>query len=182
MLGSIIEFAAALSFTIISAPLGNWAVGKPAQRSLYLGLSSGAMADLWLASSLVVLLWRHRTGFRRTDSLLRLLILYCVNTALITSLCEIASLITFTIMPNNFIYYALFTLLPKLLFNSLLATYNARRGMREMAHGSNSLISIPSANAVNGRTVNLGIDTSPQTIDIRAQKSIKSGHGASTQT
>ncbi|OCH90034.1 hypothetical protein OBBRIDRAFT_835316 [Obba rivulosa] len=113
---------------------------------LYIGLASGAVADVLLASSLVVLLWRKRTGFARTDSLVRVLMLYTINSGVLTSVCAIMCFVTFTIMPNNFIYYALFMVLPKLLLNSLLASYNARRDMREAAYPTGDLVTIPLTN------------------------------------
>jgi len=87
----------------------------------------GAAADLFIAGMLCSLLNVSRTGFRRSDAIINRLILFTVNTGLLTSLCALASLISILAAPNTYIYIAFFFCLGRLYTNSLLASLNARK-------------------------------------------------------
>ena len=52
-----------------------------------------AVADSVIAISLVVLLHRTRSGFRRSDSTINRLIVFTINTGLVTSVCAILGLV-----------------------------------------------------------------------------------------
>ncbi|EMD31251.1 hypothetical protein CERSUDRAFT_119952 [Gelatoporia subvermispora B] len=108
--------------------------------TFYWGTAAGFLSDLWLAACLIVLFRNSRTGFRSTDSVLHVLMVYCINTTLVTTLCELATLITFALMPNTSVDYIFYLLSPKLLLNALLATYNARQDMRKLAHAQVPLV------------------------------------------
>ncbi|KAL7284207.1 hypothetical protein ACG7TL_001489 [Trametes sanguinea] len=108
---------------------------------LYTSLGAGVVADILIAASMCVLLAKRQTGFARTDSMVRVLILYSVNTGALTSLCALLCLITYATMPDNFVFIGVYFVLPKLFLNSLLATLNARRPLREA--GSGPMLSIP---------------------------------------
>ncbi|KAI0635133.1 hypothetical protein C8Q77DRAFT_682550 [Trametes polyzona] len=107
---------------------------------LYLSLGTGVAADVLIAASMCALLAQRRTGFSRTDSMVRVLILYSINTGALTSLCALLCLVSYATMPNNFVFIAFYFVLPKLFLNSLLATLNARRPLRE---ANASMMSIP---------------------------------------
>ncbi|CCM02694.1 uncharacterized protein FIBRA_04800 [Fibroporia radiculosa] len=130
---------------------------KPAEFSyyLYFGLGSSAFADVLITAFLCVLLSRHRTGIASTNSVINLLMLYSINTGLLTSLCALLALLLFACLPsinlNKFGFIAPFFVLPKreqissslepaieplslVLFSSLLANLNARPYLRERAH------------------------------------------------
>ncbi|OCH90786.1 hypothetical protein OBBRIDRAFT_776407 [Obba rivulosa] len=110
---------------------------------VYIGLVFSIIADLTVACSQVVLLWRRRSTVSRTNSLLRTLMLYSISTGAVTTVCALLQLITFASMPNNLVYIAFFTALPVLLFNALLATLNARQSLRDIAGMNGEPISIP---------------------------------------
>ncbi|EMD32295.1 hypothetical protein CERSUDRAFT_99686 [Gelatoporia subvermispora B] len=174
LVGNASSLAGCLAFVIKAAPLDSFPAFRSLSWALYLALGSGVSTDLFLASSLVFFLWKSRTGFRRTDSMVQVLMLYSINTALLTSLCETTSFITvrdnttessasittsavqFAAMPDTFVYYAFFTILPKLLLNSLLATYNGRNTVREASRANGDLISIPLSSSTYGRSINSG--------------------------
>ncbi|KAI0641623.1 hypothetical protein C8Q79DRAFT_281903 [Trametes meyenii] len=94
--------------------------------SLYLGLSVEATVDLIVAIAQCLLLRSFETGIRRTDSVIRVLITYSINTGLLTSLCAIGALVAYAVEPTKFVYFAFYFVLSKLYVNSLLATLNAR--------------------------------------------------------
>ncbi|OJT07732.1 hypothetical protein TRAPUB_1376 [Trametes pubescens] len=109
---------------------------------LYISLGSGVLADVLIAASMCVLLAQRRTGFSRTDSIVRVLTMYSINTGALTSLCALLCLVSYATMPTNFVFIAFYFILPKLFLNSLLATLNARRPLRE---ADPSMVSIPLA-------------------------------------
>ncbi|KAL4247821.1 hypothetical protein ABKN59_007104 [Abortiporus biennis] len=90
-----------------------------------------AATDTAIASLLCFNFLQRRSGFKRTDTQLQILIKYAIHTALLTSIVAITSLITFLTMPHNLVFIAIFITLPKLFLNSLLATLNAREQLRE---------------------------------------------------
>ncbi|KAF9062694.1 hypothetical protein BDP27DRAFT_1451609 [Rhodocollybia butyracea] len=85
-----------------------------------------AAGDILIAGILSFLLQKSKTG---SDSMLNTLTLYAVNTGMLTSLCAVASLIVAA--PNTFIYIAFFFCMGRLYTNSLLATLNARKSIRD---------------------------------------------------
>jgi hypothetical protein len=95
------------------------------------GLGSAAAADVIIAGSLCYYLLKSRTGFTRTDSLITTLIVYSLTTGLITSVIAMICVITFAIMPTNFIWLAFFWVMGKCYVNSALAALNSRTSLRE---------------------------------------------------
>ncbi|KAH0584931.1 hypothetical protein H2248_008202 [Termitomyces sp. 'cryptogamus'] len=93
---------------------------------LYTSLGSGVAADLLIAGSLCFSLSQRKTGFKKTDSLVTVLIMYTINTSLLTTICSAACFITYTIWPNEFTFIGIYFSLSKLFLNSLLATLNGR--------------------------------------------------------
>ncbi|KAI9460427.1 hypothetical protein HD554DRAFT_2028738 [Boletus coccyginus] len=100
-------------------------------KALSMSVNAVAVAgDVLIAASLCILLQRSRTGFRRSDSLINKLMLFSINTGLLTSICAIASLVSIIAWPDTFIYIAFYFCLGRLYCNSLLATLNARKLLR----------------------------------------------------
>ncbi|KAF7981036.1 hypothetical protein HWV62_35482 [Athelia sp. TMB] len=67
-----------------------------------------------------------------SDTMINTLILFTMNTGLLTSLCAVASLVSIIAAPNTFIYIAFFFNIGRLYSNSLLATLNSRSAIRGM--------------------------------------------------
>ncbi|THU79309.1 hypothetical protein K435DRAFT_785899, partial [Dendrothele bispora CBS 962.96] len=106
---------------------------------MYLNFASGTTSDLSVALVLCYFLRRSRTGFSKTDSLISLLVLYTVNTGLLVAVDAFLGLITYIIMPHNFIFLGFYLLLSKLYLNSYLAALNAREGLRERVNEPRSI-------------------------------------------
>jgi len=85
------------------------------------------VTDVFTAASLSYFLHKMRTGFKRSDTLINRLIIYSVNTGMLTSVFSAAVLATYNIMPINFVYMSLYFILCKLFANSCIATLNTRR-------------------------------------------------------
>ncbi|KAK7693059.1 hypothetical protein QCA50_002624 [Cerrena zonata] len=76
-------------------------------------------------------LWRSRTGLKRSDSVIRWLISYVVNTGVVVMLGSIAVAITFSVLKGNLVFAGLIILQGKLYANAFLGTLNARKMMRQ---------------------------------------------------
>ncbi|KAI0824339.1 hypothetical protein BC628DRAFT_1378941 [Trametes gibbosa] len=85
------------------------------------------VTDILLAGMLVYVLQQSRTGSRRADGVLDTLIIYTINTGLLTSLCSILAFVFALILPGNLIYAGLSIIGTKLYANSVLAMLNSRR-------------------------------------------------------
>lgn len=65
-------------------------------------------ADGAIALTLVSLLHRLRSGYRQTDTLINKLIVYTINTSLITNVCSVGSLVSTIAWPHSFIFIFFF--------------------------------------------------------------------------
>ncbi|KAF9497033.1 hypothetical protein BDN71DRAFT_1505266 [Pleurotus eryngii] len=97
----------------------------------YINFAAGTISDGSVAIALCYYLHKSRTGFTKTDSLIRVLMLYTVNTGLIVFLDATLGMITYIAMPDNFVFLGFYLLLSKLYLNSYLASLNAREGLRD---------------------------------------------------
>ena len=79
--------------------------------------STMAFTDSLLASVLVWYLWKGRSGFKRTDSIINRLVMYTIGTGLLTSFWMIAALISAELSPHSFIYLVADLTLPKRKFS-----------------------------------------------------------------
>ncbi|KAH9894219.1 hypothetical protein C8Q73DRAFT_745781 [Cubamyces lactineus] len=98
-----------------------------------------AAGDVTIAAILCTILHQSRTGFSKSNTLINRLMVFAVNTGLLTSVCACLSLITIVALPNTFVYICFFFLVGRLYSNSLMATLNARKSLRE---GSSNELSV----------------------------------------
>lgn len=89
-----------------------------------------AAGDVLITVFLCAFLQRSRTGFHQSDNLINRLMLFSINTGLLTSVCAVMSLISIIVWPDAFIYVAFYFCLGRLYCNSLLATLNVRKTIR----------------------------------------------------
>lgn len=135
---------------------------------LYLNFATCVAGDLSVTLSLIWLLVKSRTGFRRTDNVIDTIMLYTVNTAFIVGIDSAISAITYLIMPSNFIFMAFYLLTSKLYLNAYLAMLNARDDMRKTIHEPASLqlssisdgtTAIQSEKGIRTKGVSVRVDT-----------------------
>ncbi|KAI0372886.1 hypothetical protein BV20DRAFT_1050315 [Pilatotrama ljubarskyi] len=88
---------------------------------------STVFVDVLLTGTLIFALWRSRTGIRQTDSVLDLLMVYAINTGLLTSVVGLLVFIFSLATPKNFIYLSITFVDNKLYANSVLAALNSRQ-------------------------------------------------------
>ncbi|KAL1939524.1 hypothetical protein VTO73DRAFT_9835 [Trametes versicolor] len=85
------------------------------------------VSDLLLASVLIHVLHRNRTGFKRTDSMIDLMIMYSVSTGLITGIVDILAAGLAFAFPQQLLYIPLGVAGTKLYANAVLAALNSRQ-------------------------------------------------------
>ncbi|KAF9256104.1 hypothetical protein L218DRAFT_1007813 [Marasmius fiardii PR-910] len=96
------------------------------------------VSDLYIALALCCLLYSSKTGYHKSDTIVRKLSIYALNTGLITSACALASFISITAAPTTFIYIMFFFCIGRLYANSLLASLNMRNHVRQLAQNVRS--------------------------------------------
>ncbi|KAM5544701.1 hypothetical protein V8D89_001599 [Ganoderma adspersum] len=111
---------------------------------------SGAMrgmivaADGILTVMLTILLHRSRTGFKSTDSMLNVLILYTINTGLLTGTTSLISFILGVAFPHTLIGDGMSLCMAKLYTNSMLAVLNSRDFLSNYGTGKSGYGATPS--------------------------------------
>jgi hypothetical protein len=112
---------------------------------LYTGLGSAVFADALIAISSCVLLNHSRSGFKSSDSLVNILMLYSINTGTVTSLFEIACLVSYAIWPHTFIFIGIFFIIGKVHMNTILTILNTRSFLRARKIAVTTIPKSPSA-------------------------------------
>lgn len=133
------EFGSILAYTIISLPLETFAELAHLKTLSITVNALAAAGDILIAGTLCTLLHLSRTGIHRSDTIYTKLIVFSLNTGLLTSLCAVASLVSILAAGNTFIYIAFFFCMGRLYTNSLLATLNARKRIRGLSDGIDTL-------------------------------------------
>ncbi|KAI0371927.1 hypothetical protein BV20DRAFT_130709 [Pilatotrama ljubarskyi] len=159
-----------------------WAECRPVdgfcKGTLYLSFTAVCFSDVLIAVSSCALLARqYRTALRKADSLKNTLMLYSSNTGAFAtsvplatlmsypgrwldssadnSVCAIGCLITYATVRRSLIYIRMLCTLPKVPPNSLLASHNVCKKLRDMTRGG--LISIPLTIRARTTTVSSGM-------------------------
>jgi len=109
-----------------------------------LGLSLSVAVDVMITTILCLFLRLNRTSVSSTNRIIDALTLYTLQNGSITSAAAIASLICWLTMPQNRIFLGLHFVIGKLYANTLLATLNSRKHLRQdrsqaTSSGSNPL-------------------------------------------
>ncbi|KAF9463802.1 hypothetical protein BDZ94DRAFT_1321566 [Collybia nuda] len=148
-------------------------------------LSTGA--DVLIAASLCFMLQRARTGFKKSDSMINRLMLFVVNTGVLTSICAIASLVSLLASPLTLIYASFYFCIGRLYTNSFLATLNARKSITgRIDDVSHMLVSMPptlltpiGSSGKSSQNISIRIDTTKERdrehLDVHSNK----GHNLS---
>ncbi|PBK58365.1 hypothetical protein ARMSODRAFT_1091244 [Armillaria solidipes] len=93
--------------------------------------SSGIVFDVITTMAMTLSLYRSRSGMKRSNHVIVILILFTVNTNLVTTFLSIGGLVTYLVLPDSTIYGGFYLLLYKSYLNSFLAILNSRDFLRE---------------------------------------------------
>ncbi|KAK1231007.1 hypothetical protein PQX77_005894 [Marasmius sp. AFHP31] len=133
------EFGCITSFAIIGlARVKTFAELASMLKGLSITVNALAVAgDVYIALALCYLLYRSKTGYKKSDTMVWRLSVYALETGLVTSACALGSLISIIAAPNTFIYICFFFCIGRLYANSLLANLNIRPHVRRLADNIN---------------------------------------------
>lgn len=108
------------------------------------GFGTIAAADIAIAVILTYLLLCCRTGYIRTDDLIRKLMLYTVYTGSVTAATAIVAVVIYAVYPNSLAWVGIYFFLNRLYMNSLLGLLNNRESLRSAPtiHSSSELRNI----------------------------------------
>ncbi|CDO76119.1 hypothetical protein BN946_scf184876.g12 [Trametes cinnabarina] len=98
------------------------------------GSTMAVTADTLLTVILIVVLRKSRTGVKRTDSMLDIMIMYSVNTGLLTGVFNLLSMLFSFTQKQNLIWICFGIIGAKMYGTTLLAALNSRQSIA--AHGS----------------------------------------------
>ncbi|KAI0353713.1 hypothetical protein OH77DRAFT_582320 [Trametes cingulata] len=129
----LVVLACATGATVEASILPNYSEFEKVTWLISAGFGGAVVIDVMLTTVLIVTLHRRRTGFRRTDSIIDVLILYAMCTGLLTDILSALTFIFALVVPNEMIYVGLDTVAAKVYVNSVLAALNLRESF---AHGS----------------------------------------------
>ncbi|KAI0311494.1 hypothetical protein OF83DRAFT_755348 [Amylostereum chailletii] len=133
---SLLDLVVGIVITVKTVTLGSIANLETLSTLFYINFASGAGSDVYVAVVLCYYLARSRTGFNtRTDSVVTVLMLYTINTGLLTAVDATCGMVLFITMPDNFVFIAFYLQLSKLYTNAYLATLNNRGSLRERSEG-----------------------------------------------
>ncbi|KAJ8072614.1 hypothetical protein PM082_016173 [Marasmius tenuissimus] len=125
----LLAFVGGIKMTSLQQYLKDW------KWSVQTSLVISAATDVLIALSLIWVLTRRRgeTVSKSTIAMIDTLILWTLETGLLTCMGGLLMLVLFMVMPGNFIWLAVFTFLTKLYSNSFMAVLNGRDALREKA-------------------------------------------------
>jgi len=103
--------------------------------SIYLALAYGTATDFLIASTMCFYLAKGISGFARTDTMIKKIMLFLVGSGMLTSATSVTVLICFVAMPNNLVFVAVEFMLPKLYTNCFLTMLNSRHRIRDESKG-----------------------------------------------
>ncbi|EJD07252.1 uncharacterized protein FOMMEDRAFT_149763 [Fomitiporia mediterranea MF3/22] len=112
-----------------------------------------ATADTAIALCLVVLLHRNRSGFKDSDTTINRLIVFVVNTGLVTGLCAILGLILGIVLENTLFFMLFYLMTGRLYVNSLFASLNSRKDFRNSLVKARSSFGLSNVSTGQFRTV-----------------------------
>ncbi|KAI0791724.1 hypothetical protein C8Q75DRAFT_48851 [Abortiporus biennis] len=100
------------------------------QLSVDSSLALTVFGDVMICITQVIHLYQSRTGFKKTDSALTLLIAYTLRSGLLSVMVSVAAILTFTLSKDTLDWTGLMLVSSKLYANSMFSSLNARRMVR----------------------------------------------------
>ncbi|KAJ7155248.1 hypothetical protein C8R46DRAFT_1356472 [Mycena filopes] len=138
---SLVRFVNLLGIAIAAFATGNLPEFKA--RFSWLVISSlvlSAFTDILITGTTCYYLVQANRGqqYRKTKKMIDLMIVWTIQTGLLTSITSVLMLISFLVM-NNFIWVAILFLVSRSFANSLLSTLNSRTAIREAGRATDFL-------------------------------------------
>ncbi|KAJ7764863.1 hypothetical protein B0H16DRAFT_1525989 [Mycena metata] len=132
-IGSMLQLAFTAAITLISIlhPEYNVAIFADRYGWLFVGVfATNTAVDIINTASLAYYLRRGRTGFKSSDKVLEKLVMWTVETGLVTAIAAIAQLVLVKAAPSTALWIGISLFYAKLYSNSFLAILNSRSTIR----------------------------------------------------
>ncbi|KAE9395941.1 hypothetical protein BT96DRAFT_942068 [Gymnopus androsaceus JB14] len=113
--------------------------------------ASGIAFDTIITIALTSSLYRARSGIKKSNHVINLIIIATVNTNLITTLLSLAQLITFLVFPFALYYGGIALLLPKSYMNCFIATLNYRDYLQKKLDDNTATTNLVTLESMNAR-------------------------------
>jgi len=167
---ALLQIGAGIAQTILTTELGLFSELDQTKRITTLQAASALVCDISITASLLYTLRSKRGTLESTNSLLHKLMVMAVNRGVITALSAALNMILFLGIPDTFWFFIGLIPSGKLYMNSMLATLNTRRHIRNVAYGdTRGWQSIPigalSGNPSEGVTITQTVHTSGTNVE-----------------
>lgn len=110
---AIAQLAAFITYVSKTATIPSFADLSQILMYSYAVTGTSAFVDVSIATVMVTLLFRSRSGLKKSNSVIGKVIAYTINTGLICGACEVFALISALVWPEDFIYVGFVMVLPK---------------------------------------------------------------------
>ncbi|KAF9525566.1 hypothetical protein CPB83DRAFT_859218 [Crepidotus variabilis] len=162
------EVAAGLTWVILTMQMETWLqLLKTEPVAISIDVLSCTI-DVLVAGSLVIMLHRARTGFKRSDTIINKLIIFVINTGILTTIFAFCALISVIAAPKAMYYAGFYFCIGRLYTNSLLATLNARNSVASSGAEDTELkassITPRGTLASHSRNINIRIETTQEAV------------------
>jgi len=133
---SVAEFGLGIAFTVKSFQIGEFDRNTP---SVPYGASSLALeviCGVFITSSMVYYILKQRSGVKRSNRVLNLVVLYIINSGALNLIFAVACLTTYVKYPKTLIYAPFFFILIRLYSCSFMTILNSRVHLRSKLRGA----------------------------------------------
>ncbi|TFK48143.1 hypothetical protein OE88DRAFT_1737850 [Heliocybe sulcata] len=98
---------------------------------IYSSYGTGTVVDVAIAATFCWIIWSHRTGHARSDSIIARIMLYVLGSGALTSAFSLICLAVFAAMPTNYVSFGVSFSLNKVYVNSFLAVLISRNSIKQ---------------------------------------------------
>ncbi|KAF9261590.1 hypothetical protein L218DRAFT_492646 [Marasmius fiardii PR-910] len=127
---ALVQLGFSLASTTIAVQFNSLLAFMVKKFVIIVPVCTAGAGDIICAVTLCYYLYKNRSGFHRTDSVIRKIMIYTISTNTATSFVAITVLITLLAEPPNFIFSAIFEVSAILYLVSVLARLNSRRPLK----------------------------------------------------
>ncbi|KAF8718289.1 hypothetical protein AX14_011933 [Amanita brunnescens Koide BX004] len=126
----MVGYGAGITLLVMTYKLELFAEVELFRWEVIFAFATSTFNDFVLAVGICHLLLLSATTIGETKSMLWIIMRYVLISGTLTSMCSLAGLIIFCVMPNNLIFLGVTFVVTKLYINSYLAMLNARKSIR----------------------------------------------------
>ncbi|KAH9981562.1 hypothetical protein BJV74DRAFT_83060 [Russula compacta] len=189
---AVFDFGTGIVFIVREHMLKRYSRESSSIYLSYIGMGGFELLDTLIAVSMCWCLYRRRTGYGRTDTIITILMIYIISSGMLTSILGSATVISFIAAPTTLINQVFYLPFGTCYVNCLLALMNNRdlilKGSVTDNVNSDSLrpqtVPTPMIVVTVHRTATMDLEVSKQDPDMEANGALESKtlEGSSTST